>query len=123
MYLLAALAFAALFGKQAHAGFIPTVSGTPQVLGNVSDLSITRDSCGSARFGNREALWTCHDSQPYSNGVPVLPIWSSSASWTDFASDGTPLIWTDTLGNLGDWTIMLWHNQSAALLSVSFGRM
>lgn len=100
MSLLTALATAALFGTQVRADFIPTVLGTPQVLGNVSDPSIDRDSCGSARFGDR-ALWTCRDSQPFSNGVPVLPIYSSSASWTDFASDGTPLIqsWTDASGN------------------------
>lgn len=100
MFLLITFASTALFGAQVRADFIPTVLGTPQVLGNVSDPSIDRDSCGSARFGNR-VLWTCRDSQPFSNGQPVLPVYSSSASWTNFASDGTPLIqsWTDASGN------------------------
>ncbi|OKL58721.1 hypothetical protein UA08_06313 [Talaromyces atroroseus] len=95
------LASAALLGAaQVRATFIPTVSGTPQLIGNVSDPTIDRDSCCSARFGSRE-LWTCRDSQPYANGVPTLPIYSSSASWTEFSSDGTPLIqsWTDAAGN------------------------
>ncbi|KAI0154472.1 hypothetical protein GGR57DRAFT_502671 [Xylariaceae sp. FL1272] len=67
----------------------PTVAST-SVIGNVADASINRDSCGSSLIGDR-ALWTCRDSQPYgSNGVPTLPIWSSSASWSDFNLDGTP---------------------------------
>ncbi|KAI1189303.1 hypothetical protein F5B17DRAFT_391882 [Nemania serpens] len=69
--------------------FSPTV-GKATVVGNVADPAINRDSCGSTRIGDR-AFWTCRDSQPYdSNGVPVLPIWSSSASWSDFNADGTP---------------------------------
>ncbi|KAI0485834.1 hypothetical protein F4859DRAFT_512027 [Xylaria cf. heliscus] len=70
--------------------FTPTVKSAT-ILGNVADPAINRDSCGSARIGNR-AIWTCRDSQPYSNGVPVLPIWSSSASWTNFNGDGTPAL-------------------------------
>lgn len=69
--------------------FNPTV-GKATVVGNVADPTINRDSCGSTRIGNR-ALWTCRDSQPYDgNGVPILPIWSSSASWSNFNADGTP---------------------------------
>ncbi|KAF2966278.1 hypothetical protein GQX73_g7292 [Xylaria multiplex] len=60
------------------------------VIGNAADPAINRDSCGSTRIGHR-ALWTCRDSQPYnSNGVPILPLWASSASWSDFNDDGTP---------------------------------
>jgi hypothetical protein len=95
------LAVATLLGTAlVRADFIPTVSGTPQLLGNVSDPTIDRDSCCSARFGSRE-LWTCRDSDPYANGVPTLPIYSSSASWTEFVSGNTPLIstWTDAAGN------------------------
>jgi hypothetical protein len=78
-----------VFGRTVT-GYIPTVSGTPQLLGLVQDPIINRDSCGSTRFGDR-AFWTCRDSQPYdSSGTPTLPIYSSSASWTDFNSDGTP---------------------------------
>ncbi|KAI0456039.1 hypothetical protein F5B21DRAFT_523035 [Xylaria acuta] len=70
-------------------GFIPTVKSVT-VVGNVADPAINRDSCGSTRIGNR-AFWTCRDSNPYdSNGNPILPIWSSSASWSNFNADGTP---------------------------------
>ncbi|KAJ8133407.1 hypothetical protein O1611_g210 [Lasiodiplodia mahajangana] len=69
--------------------FTPTVK-TATIVGNVADPTINRDSCGSTRINDRN-LWTCRDSQPYdSNGVPILPIWSSSASWTNFNADGTP---------------------------------
>jgi hypothetical protein len=82
---------AIVFGRTA-VGYIPTVSGTPQLLGVAQNPVIDRDSCGSSRFGDR-AFWTCRDSEPYdSNGIPTLPIWSSSASWTDFDADGTPLL-------------------------------
>ncbi|TRX90441.1 hypothetical protein FHL15_008610 [Xylaria flabelliformis] len=71
--------------------FTPTVKSAT-VIGNVADPAINRDSCGSTRIGNR-AFWTCRDSQPYNSaGVPVLPIWSSSASWSNFNADGTPAL-------------------------------
>ncbi|KAI0803407.1 hypothetical protein GGR55DRAFT_691782 [Xylaria sp. FL0064] len=71
--------------------FTPTVK-TATVIGNVADPNINRDSCSSARIGDR-AFWTCRDSQPFdSNGVPTLPLWSSSASWSDFNADGTPAL-------------------------------
>lgn len=73
----------------ATGAFTPTV-GKATVVGNVADPAINRDSCGSTRIGNR-AFWTCRDSQPYdSNGVPILPIWASSASWSNFNADGSP---------------------------------
>lgn len=88
------IASATLAGWAKADGFIPTVSGTPQVLGNVTDPTINRDSCTSVRFGDR-ALWTCRDSQPYdSSGVPTHPVYSSSASWTDFDSSGKPNVQT-----------------------------
>ncbi|TGJ82133.1 hypothetical protein E0Z10_g6648 [Xylaria hypoxylon] len=69
--------------------FTPTVKNAT-VVGNAADPAINRDSCGSTRIGDR-AFWTCRDSQPYdSNGIPILPIWASSASWSDFNGDGTP---------------------------------
>lgn len=69
--------------------FSPTVRSAT-IVGNVADPAINRDSCGSSRIGTR-AFWTCRDSQPYgSNGIPTLPLWSSSASWTNFNADGTP---------------------------------
>lgn len=71
--------------------FTPTVK-TATVIGNVADPAINRDSCGSVRINNR-AFWTCRDSQPYdSNGVPTLPLWASSASWSNFNGDGTPAL-------------------------------
>lgn len=88
--------------------YIPTVSGTPQVLGLVQDPTINRDSCGSSRFGSR-AFWTCRDSQPFdSNGVPTLPVYSSSASWTDFNSDGTPEL--QSISGYGTGLLMYGNN-------------
>ncbi|KAL9115848.1 MAG: hypothetical protein Q9227_000216 [Pyrenula ochraceoflavens] len=68
----------------------PTISGTPEVVGFVSDPSLDRDSCGSALFGKR-LLWTCRDTEVVGqNGIPTIPVMSSTASWTDFNSDGSP---------------------------------
>ncbi|KAI1815058.1 hypothetical protein GGS20DRAFT_597415 [Poronia punctata] len=68
--------------------FTPTVK-TVTLLGNLADPAINRDSCGSVRVGDR-AFWTCRDSQPYDDsGKPTLPLWSSSASWSNFP-DGKP---------------------------------
>ena len=71
----------------------PQVSGTPQLLANVTDPSVSRDSCGSVKIGNR-ALWTCRDTEPYNvtSGQSQLPLVPNTASWTDFNSDGTPKI-------------------------------
>ncbi|KAI1366319.1 hypothetical protein F5Y08DRAFT_337711 [Xylaria arbuscula] len=69
--------------------FTPTVKSAT-VIGNVADPAINRDSCGSTRVGDR-VFWTCRDSQPFdSNGVPILPLWASSASWSNINADGTP---------------------------------
>jgi hypothetical protein len=66
----------------------PVVKGTPQVVGILADSSLNRDSCGSSVFGGR-ALWVCRDTQHYdANGIPNLPIFTSSASWTDLVSGG-----------------------------------
>ncbi|KAI0914587.1 hypothetical protein F4823DRAFT_557936 [Ustulina deusta] len=71
--------------------FTPTVKSAT-LVGNVADPAINRDSCGSTRIGDRN-FWTCRDSQPFdSNGVPTLPIWSTSASWSNFNTDGTPAL-------------------------------
>jgi hypothetical protein len=71
--------------------FSPTVKNAT-VKGIVADPVINRDSCGSTRIGTC-AFWTCRDSQPYdSNGIPTLPLWSSSASWSNFNADGTPAL-------------------------------
>lgn len=96
------LCISAVVLAHAVAGFSPSVKGTPEILGLAQDPSINRDSCGSTRFGNR-AFWTCRDSQPFdTNGTPTLPIYSSSASWTDFGSDGTPeLVEIDSAHGVG----------------------
>lgn len=73
------------------ASVVPSVKQAT-ILGDMADPSINRDSCAAAteRIVGR-ALWTCRDSQGYnSDGVPGLPLWSSSASWSNFESDGTP---------------------------------
>lgn len=69
--------------------FTPTVKSAT-VIGNVADPAINRDSCGSTRVSDR-AFWTCRDSQPFdSNGAPTLPLWATSASWSNINADGTP---------------------------------
>lgn len=66
----------------------PVVKGTPQVVGILADPSLNRDSCGSSLFGDR-ALWVCRDTQHYdSDGIPNLPIFTSSASWSDLVTGG-----------------------------------
>lgn len=66
----------------------PAVKRTPQVIGILADASLNRDSCGSSLFGNR-ALWVCRDTQHYdSDGIPNLPIFTSSASWSDLVTGG-----------------------------------
>jgi hypothetical protein len=62
----------------------PIVAST-EILGTVSDATWNRDSCVSTGVLGRE-LWTCRDSQSSTAFI------SSSASWTDFATDGTPHI-------------------------------
>ena len=70
----------------------PVVKGTPQVLGLVTNPAVSRDSCGSVRFQNRD-FWTCRDTQNLDEfGNPLLPIVSSTAAWTKFNPDGSPHI-------------------------------
>ena len=68
----------------------PKVKGEAQVLGIATDPSLDRDSCGSVKFNTR-ALWVCRDTQPVGpDGLPNFPVFTSSASWSDFNKDGTP---------------------------------
>ncbi|CAH0051728.1 unnamed protein product [Clonostachys solani] len=72
--------------------FTPTIKGTPQVLGLVSDPSLNRDSCGSVRFQTRD-FWTCRDTQVNDEqGRPGGGTISSTAAFTPFNFDGTPYI-------------------------------
>ncbi|CRG89926.1 hypothetical protein PISL3812_06965 [Talaromyces islandicus] len=107
------LAASVALGGWARADFIPTVSGTPQVLGNVTDPTINRDSCVSVRFGDR-TFWTCRDSQPYDSntGAPILPVYSSSASWTDFNSSGQPNIQTGIQSAQGNQDGLLCYGEN-----------
>ncbi|KAE9385801.1 hypothetical protein BT96DRAFT_949587 [Gymnopus androsaceus JB14] len=85
------LAFALAGGRPIRPRIIqPIVSGTPQVVATVEDPTLNRDSCTSTRVGSRE-LWTCRDSSSYSFDTSQF-FYSSTASWTDFNSDGTPAI-------------------------------
>lgn len=83
-----------LLSGTAHAsitsrGWYPTVKSIEE-MGNVADPHLNRDSCGSTRVGDR-VLWVCRDTQPYdANGNPTLPVWSSSAAWTNFGFLSTP---------------------------------
>lgn len=68
----------------------PTVKGEVELVGYVTDPSFIRDSCGSARFNNR-ALWACRDSQYVGpDNLPTFPLLTSTASWTEFNSEGKP---------------------------------
>lgn len=99
---------AALRHKMLHHKHARAATVTPRVVNvtyvaNVTDPALTRDSCGSARIGNR-VLWTCRDTQIFSNGnkfdmkIQSLPITPNSASWTDLKSEGAPMIATGEPG-------------------------
>lgn len=62
------------------------------IIANVTQPSIDRDSCGSARIGNR-AFWTCRDTMAYNVTLQedVLPIAANTGGWTDLTPTG-PLI-------------------------------
>ncbi|KAI1333520.1 hypothetical protein F5Y15DRAFT_404967 [Xylariaceae sp. FL0016] len=79
----------------------PTVKSA-EVVGQVADPRIDRDSCTSTRIGDRE-LWTCRDSQSYP-GASEGFFYSSTASWTSFNADGTPALVDGNLTCVGDNT-------------------
>lgn len=101
LWLLAVVPFSFLTAVQAipsadwhkpHPKFTwPPKVQSAEILGNASDDTVNRDSCGTTRVFNR-ALWVCRDTQP--NVAPyhplVYPVYSSSASWANFDFDGTP---------------------------------
>ncbi|GIZ41183.1 hypothetical protein CKM354_000449800 [Cercospora kikuchii] len=72
---------------------IPKTKREPEILGLVGDPSLNRDSGGSVRFGDR-LLWTYRDTQLCNSdgSVNMLPIITSTASWSDYESDGRPKI-------------------------------
>lgn len=68
------------------------VPGSAVVIANVTDPSLSRDSCGSTLIGSR-VLWVCRDTKGYKNdGEGPGHIVPNSASWSDVNSDGTPRI-------------------------------
>lgn len=70
----------------------PIVKGDPEFLGLVTNPAVSRDSCGSVRFQDRD-FWTCRDTQNINeNGNPMLPIVSTTAAWTKFNLDGSPYV-------------------------------
>ncbi|ORY59112.1 uncharacterized protein BCR38DRAFT_412828 [Pseudomassariella vexata] len=77
----------------------PVISGQPQYIGLVEDPKLNRDSCTSTRIGNRD-FWTCRDSMSYS--ASSLPIWTSTASWTNTNLDGTPIVTYSNITCYGD---------------------
>jgi hypothetical protein len=70
-----------------------------QLIANVTDPQVTRDSCGSVKIGDR-ALWACRDTETWNNtsGQGELPLIANTASWTDFNQDGAPKIQTGPIG-------------------------
>lgn len=91
--------FASAFPNPSPVKHIRQASASPQVantelIANVTDPSVTRDSCGSVKIGDR-ALWACRDTEPWNGTSGVLPLIVNTASWTDFNADGTPKIITN----------------------------
>lgn len=63
---------------------ITPVKQSDQLIANFTDSRYNRDSCTSSKLGDRE-FWTCRDTQTTSGGF-----FTSTASWTDFYSNGIP---------------------------------
>ncbi len=61
------------------------------VLGNVTDPSLNRDSCGSTKFGSK-VFWACRDTNVVLDNGNYFGLWASSAGWTEYASDGKPAL-------------------------------
>ncbi|KAH8928337.1 hypothetical protein BT69DRAFT_1277159 [Atractiella rhizophila] len=74
------------FGSPTLEKRAPTVASS-RVVGIAAAAGLTRDSCQSVRFGNR-LLWTCRDTNPVTNGVPTLPIISTTAAWSAYSGPG-----------------------------------
>ncbi|EME39906.1 hypothetical protein DOTSEDRAFT_91245 [Dothistroma septosporum NZE10] len=68
-------------------------------VGNVTDPSVSRDSCGSVRIDNR-VLWTCRDTTKYDvlQQKSTLPMVTNTASWTNLTSEGGPELHNGPVG-------------------------
>ncbi|CAK1354844.1 hypothetical protein CB0940_01353 [Cercospora beticola] len=82
MLLLPLLAASALAAPQqtTPTGVRPQFKSAKYV-GNVTDPSLDRDSCGSTRIGSR-AFWTCRDTMAFINGESKFPIYMNTAAWS-----------------------------------------
>lgn len=73
-------------------------------LANVTNPALTRDSCGSARVGDR-VLWTCRDTENYdvvAGKLQALPIVTNTAAWTDLSVHGGPSLAAGPVGAASD---------------------
>ena len=62
-----------------------------EVIANITDPKLNRDSCSSVKLGSR-AFWTCRDtSYKLSDGSWSFPF-VNSVGWTDYNADGSPYI-------------------------------
>ena len=78
----------------------PNNTHIAEPIGLFTDLTLNRDSCMSTKFGTRQ-FWICRDTQLIVDGIPELQVVSSTASWTKYALDGSPLISTLPDGSTG----------------------
>ena len=69
------------------------------LFGPVTDASLDRDSCGSVAWNSGRVLWVCRDTQDMGpDGLPEFPVYTSSASYTNFNKDGS-IPWTPIAKN------------------------
>ena len=73
----------------AQAAVYPKVKSTT-LFGPVTDPSLVRDSCGSVAWNTDRLLWVCRDTQDMgTDGLPDFPVYTSSASYTNFDKNGS----------------------------------
>ncbi|ORX36516.1 hypothetical protein BD324DRAFT_629168 [Kockovaella imperatae] len=101
---------------------IPKVKNTT-LYGPVTDPSLVRDSCGSVGWNAGRVLWVCRDTQNLgTDGLPTFPVYTSSASYTDFNSDGS-IPWqsvpTNPFNYMSEW-IMYGNNQNRSFYPIQY---
>ncbi|KAK4496975.1 hypothetical protein PRZ48_011424 [Zasmidium cellare] len=101
----------------------PKVKSTNYVA-NVTDPSLSRDSCGSSRVGGR-ALWTCRDTTLYdvAKDECTLPVVTNTASWTNMdMTKGGPYFEKGTVGagSSGSNNILKMYGNNAYSLETYF---
>lgn len=108
---------------QTRAEVRPKVKSTTHVA-NVTDPSLSRDSCASSRVGGR-TLWTCRDTTLYdvSKDECSLPLITNSASWTNLdMTKGGPYLETGAVGagSSGSNHILKMYGNNAYSLNTYF---